>query len=150
MIYDWSIRKARLTDAAELTQCMIDSYSPYMERLGGRKLPPMEVNYGEEISKYPVWVAVAEGAIVGGLIMSFEDHYASLANICVHPDFQGHGLGRGILDFAELIAKQEGYVEMRLATHILLTENVSLYKYFGWSEVSSDEVRVYMRKMISN
>lgn len=145
---DWSIRKAEPQDAAELTQCMIDAYSPYMERLGGRTLPPMEVNYSEEIDTCSVWVAVSENAIVGGLIMSFEKQYASLANLCVHPDFQGCGLGREIIEFAELAAKKKGFAEMRLATHVLLTENISLYKYLGWSEVNSDDVRVYMGKMI--
>ena len=50
--------------------------------------------------------------------------------------------------FAETKAKDNGYSELRLATHILLIENVSLYLYLGWTEIDQDEVRVYMKKDI--
>lgn len=145
---DWIIRAAVIDDAYDLKQCMIAAYSPYVARMGGKILPPMDVDYADEITNYPVWVVVLNDVVVGGLIMSFEEQYASLANLCVHPNFQGHGIGKGILDYAKKTSKQKQYSEMRLATHILLTENLSLYKHLGWSEIERDETRVYMRKSI--
>ena len=142
----WIIRKAVIEDATGLQRVMESAYSAYQERMGGERLPPMEVNYSSEIRDYPTWVAESNGSIVTGLIMVFEDDFASIANIAVHPDFQGQGVGGGLMKFAETVAKEKAYPELRLATHILLTENVSLYEHLGWSEIERDDVRVYMKK----
>jgi N-acetylglutamate synthase-like GNAT family acetyltransferase len=142
----WIIRKAVIEDATGLQRVMESAYSAYQERMGGERLPPMEVNYSSEIRDYPTWVAESNGSIVAGLIMVFEDDFASIANIAVHPDFQGQGVGGGLMKFAETVAKEKAYPELRLATHILLTENVSLYEHLGWSEIERDDVRVYMKK----
>ena len=145
----WTIRKAVVSDAEALAKCMHAAYMMYTSRLGGKTLPPMTVDYGEEICSYPVWVAESEGSLVGGLILMPQDDYITIANVAVHPQFQGNGLGRGLMSFAEAEAKQQGYSELRLATHILLTENVSLYSHLGWSETGRDQYRVYMRKNIT-
>ena len=142
----WIIRKAVIEDATGLQRVMESAYSAYQERMGGERLPPMEVNYSSEIRDYPTWVAESNGSIVAGLIMVFEDDFASIANIAVHPDFQGQGVGGGLMKFAETVAKEKASPELRLATHILLTENVSLYEHLGWSEIERDDVRVYMKK----
>lgn len=87
----------------------------------------MDLDYRTEISDYPTWVAEYNGNIVGGLTMMFETEHASIANIAVHPDFQGRGSGKGMMNFAQAQAKQRNYPELRLATHVLLKENLSLY-----------------------
>lgn len=145
----WTIRKAVVSDAEALAECMHAAYMIYTSRLGGKTLPPMTVDYEEEIRSYPVWVAESEGSLVGGLILMPEDDYLTIANVAVHPQFQGHGLGRGLMALGEAEAKRQGYSELRLATHVLLTENLSLYSHLGWSETGRDEYRVYMRKNIT-
>jgi GNAT superfamily N-acetyltransferase len=114
----------------------------------GKRLPPMDVDYSLEIEEFPCWVAEHKGKIVGGLIMMFDDEHASIANIAVHPDFQGQGLGGELMRFAESIAKKMNFSELRLATHVLLTENISLYLHLGWIEIDRDDVRVYFKKEI--
>jgi len=142
------IRKAVMSDAAPLNECMQAAYKIYTSRLGGKALPPMAVDYREEIRFFPVWVAESDGFVVGGLILMPEDEHMTIANIAVHPKFQGNGLGRDLMELGETQAKQKGYSELRLATHILLTENLSLYSHLGWSETDRDETRVYMKKNI--
>ena len=144
----WTIRKAVLSDADSLNACMQAAYKIYTVRLGGRILPPMAVDYEDEIRSFPVYVAESNGKLVGGLILMPEDGHMTIANIAVHPQFQGNGLGRGLMEFGEIKAKQKGYSELRLATHILLTENLSLYSHLGWFETGRDESRVYMKKII--
>lgn len=145
----WKIRKAFVDDAKDLKNCMDLAYTKYLDRLKGKRLPPMEVDYGEEISYFPVWVAESGKEIVGGLILMFGDNYTTIANVAVRPDFQGIGLGRRLMDLAESEAKRRGYLEIRLATHVLLTENISFYHHLGWSEICRDDTRVYMRKNIN-
>ena len=144
----WEIRKADLSDAKALNECMNAAYMIYTSRLEGKPLPPMTVDYEEEIRSYPVWVAESEGNLVGGLILTPEEKYMTISNIAVHPQFQGNGLGRGLMEFGEAEAKKKGYSELRLATHVLLTENISLYLHLGWSEMDRDEYRVYMKRLI--
>ena len=144
----WHIRQAEQKDSDALQNCMELAYSSYQRRMGGKRLPPMDVDYSSEIRNFPIWVAESDGKIVGGLIMVFENESASIANIAVHPEFQGQGLGGGLMNYAETKAIEHGYSSLRLATHILLTENVSLYLHLGWTEINRDDVRVYMEKEI--
>lgn len=144
----WKMRVAKQKDSMGLSACMEKSYSFYQSRLDGKRLPPMDIDYSAEIQNYPCWVVEQNGLIVGGLIMMFEKGYAQIANIAVHPDYQGQGLGRGIMEFAENKAKENNYSKIELATHILLTENISLYSHLGWKESGRDEVRVYFHKEI--
>ena len=144
----WNIRKATHEDSGGLQECMETAYASYQNRMSGERLPPMDIDYSLEIKDFPSWVAEFSGKIVGGLTMMFEDDCASIANIAVHPEFQGQGLGGGLMKFAETMAKEKNYSELRLATHILLTENVTLYLHLGWKEIDRDVVRVYMKKDI--
>jgi GNAT superfamily N-acetyltransferase len=144
----WTIRKAIASDGKALAECMHAAYTIYRERLSGKTLPPLTVDYEEEICSYPVWVAISDGTVVGGLILMPVDDHMKVANVAVHPHFQGHGLGRGLMELAEAEAKRRGYSELRLATHLLLTENLSLYTHLGWSETGRDKDRVHMKKNI--
>ncbi len=141
--------ESKISDTEALSACMQAAYKAYLSRLGGVTLPPMTVDYEEEIRSYPVWIAESDKSLVGGLILMPEDECMTIANIAVHPDFQGNGLGRGLMEFGETQAKQKGYSELRLATHILLTENLSLYSHLGWSEIGRDKSRIFMIKNIS-
>lgn len=143
---DWNIRKAIHEDAIGLQKCMEFAYAPYQDRMNGKRLPPIDIDYSLEIRDYPTWVVEKNEKIIGGLIMMFENDYASLANISVHPEFQGEGIGNALMEFAQTIAKEKNYSTIRLATHILLTENVSLYLHLGWREIQRDDTRVYMQK----
>lgn len=145
---NWNIRTAVIADAPSLQRCMQSAYASYQQRMGEARLPPMELDYADEIKNYPTWVAEFDNRIVGGLTMIFTEEEASIANIAVDPDFQGQGLGRGLLQFAESTAKLKQFSQLYLATHVLLTENVSLYTHLGWRETGRDEVRVYMKKTL--
>tara|TARA_R110001592_G_scaffold291221_1_gene560585 strand:- start:53 stop:499 length:447 start_codon:yes stop_codon:yes gene_type:complete len=146
---NWTIRTANLDDAEGLENCMRAAYSFYDERMVDQILPPLVIDYAYEIRNYPTWVAESDGKIVGGLIMSFENSRATLSNIAVDPCFQGHGLGRGILEFAEKKATELGFNKIHLATHELLTENLAIYKHLGWKEAGREEPKIFFEKEIS-
>ena len=116
--------------------------------MGGVRLPPMDADYLSEIKNYPTWVVESEKGILGGLIMVFENDQASIANIAVNPKFQGQGIGGELIGFAEAKAREKNFSELRLATHVLLEENISLYRYLGWEETGRDDARVLMKKKI--
>lgn len=142
------IRQAIAEDSGGLKACMESAYAGYQARMGGRRLPPMDVDYLSEIENYPVWVVESEGCIIGGLIMDFDSGRASIANIAVSPDFQGQGIGGRLMQYAEATAREKSFSELHLATHVLLEENLSLYRHLGWQETGRDEFRVQMKKAI--
>lgn len=148
MTQPWNIRKATLDDAYGLKLCMDFAYAPYQERMNGLRLPPMDSDYEFEIQHFPTWVVDFEGKITGGLIMVFEKSYATIANIAVHPAYQGEGIGGSLIRFAETKAKEKKYTQIRLATHPLLNENIALYLHLGWRVIERDDVRVTMTKEI--
>ena len=146
MVAPWLIRKATATDSEGLQDCMESAYAPYQVRMGGKRLPPMDLDYSDELNQNPTWIADSNGSVAGGLIMVFKNDFALIANIAVHPEFQGQRLGGELLKFAESLAKEKGCSEMRLATHPKLTEIISLYKHLGWKEFDRDDKRVRMKK----
>lgn len=127
---------------------MESAYAAYQQRMNGKRLPPMDVDYLSEINHYPSWVVELNGTIVGGLIMVFDNDEASIANIALDPGCQGQGIGGALMRFAESQARENNFSEIHLATHTLLTENISLYHHLGWKESGRDETRVYMKKKI--
>ena len=144
----WQIRRATQKDADGLEKCMESAYAPYQQRMGGMRLPPMDVDYSAEIENYPTWVVESEGNIVGGMIMIFDNQKASIANIAVKPKFQRQGIGIGLMKFAESKAREMNFSELYLTTHVLLRENLSWYRHLGWEEIGRDNTKVFMNKKI--
>ena len=122
------------------------AYGVYLERHPDLMLPPMTIDYRDEIRNHPTWVATAGSKLVGGLTMVFGDNDASIANVAVHPEFQGQGLGAGLMRFAEDEARRRGHTALSLATHVRLTGNVAYYRRLGWHETGRDAERVFMNK----
>jgi GNAT superfamily N-acetyltransferase len=142
------IREATVEDSEGLRKCMQAAYAPYLGRMAGMRLPPIDVDYSSEIENYPVWLADSAGRIVGGLIMDFVGDRAWIANIAIDPACQGQGIGGRLIKFAEAKARQRQCAELHLATHVLLDENISLYRHLGWEETGRDDSRVYMKKSL--
>ena len=143
---DWTIRRAELSDAGALSASIDAAYSQYAARI--TDLPPVSADCAEEIAKYQVWVAEIDTGIVGGLVMIPEEGFMRLANVAVHPDHVGAGLGRTLIALAETEAADQGYREMRLTTHVDMPENIRLYRHLGWEEGRRQGNKVLMKKVI--
>lgn len=122
------------------------AYQTYSDRIDITHLPPMNIDYVEEIRTSEVWIAVSEETLAGAMILVADADQFLIANIAVHPEFQGNGLGRRLIDFAQSQASQRAYTEMHLATHPLLIENISLYTHLGWIEYARDRSHIRMKK----
>ena len=140
----WSIRRARPADADALAACLDAAYAQYVGRLAD--LPRMSDGCADDIARFDVWVAETAGRVVGGLVLVREDGFMRLANVAVHPDARGGGLGRSLIQLAEAEARALGFLEMRLNTHEAMPENIRLYTGLGWKEVGRQGVTVSMRK----
>lgn len=140
------IRRALPSDAAGLAACIDAAYAKYQSRI--LDMPAVSEGCAEEITNNQVWVATMDGAIVGGLFLIANDDFMKLANLAVHPNHGGKGIGGQLMQLAEKTAIEQGYSEMRLNTHVAMPENVELYKHLGWSETARGGNTVSMSKML--
>ena len=143
-------RLARPEEVDAVRQLVTAAYTHYVERMG--KPPgPMLDDYSRRVEDGQAWVVEANGAIVGLVVLEDDGQDALLLdNIAVAPSAQGQGVGRSLIAFAESEARRRGHKRVRLYTHVLMTENITLYGRLGFHETgrSSEKGfdRVYMSK----
>jgi len=113
---------------------------------------PMLDEYVTRLLGDCIWVIEQRSTVRGvAVILAMRDHMF-LENIAVDPTYQGIGLGRQLLAFAEMETIQRGYSEIRLYTHNMMTKNQRLYAKIGYAEMndSADFSRdqILMRKLL--
>ncbi len=143
------LRSAVDNDAAAITACVHHAFDHYVERIG-RKPGPMLMKYDKEIREHQVFVVEESGQIVGSLVLCIKEEGFLLDVIAVEPLWQGRGVGKMLLEFAEVEAQRQGYQSIYLYTHEKMTENQLLYSKIGYVEYDRRSenglARVYMRK----
>lgn len=146
-----SIRRAQPSDAAGMQHCAEAAYRHYVDRIG--KPPgPMLDDYAAVIDRHQAFVATRDDVIVGLLVLIETGSGLLLDNVAVHPEQQGTGLGRRLLELAESAARIRGYRHLELYTHALMHENIALYERIGYRETARRTEhgydRVYLRKTL--
>jgi ribosomal protein S18 acetylase RimI-like enzyme len=139
-------------DAAAVAACVTAAYSHYIERMG--KPPgPMLDDYAKIIADHRVFILDGPEGLAGALVLIDQEGGLMLDNVAIHPDYQGRGLGRRLIAFAEDEARRLGFSALDLYSHESMTENLALYGALGFVEIErrvvSGYARVYMRKELS-
>ena len=140
------IRKARLADADALATCIDAAYAKYALRISD--MPPVSDGIAKDIASNEVWVAVERAEVIAGLFLVPRVGFLKLANLAVHPEHGGRGIGRMLTELSESVARRLGYDEMRLNTHVAMPENIQFYEHLGWQEMSRSGNTVAMRKFL--
>ncbi len=145
------VRKAKPAEAAEIAAVAVAAYAPYVARIG-RPPAPMTADYAAAVHRGEVWVAVADGAITGLLVLVPAPDHLLLENVAVRPDAQRTGIGARLLGLAEDQARRLGLTEIRLYTNVAMTENLAYYPRHGYVETHRGEgagfSRVYFAKCL--
>jgi len=146
------IRLAEPGDVARIKVVVDAAYAIYLPRM--EKPPgPMRDDYEARVRDGEAYVLEEEGRIVGALVLCDRGDHLLLDNIALQPAYQGRGLGRCLLAFAEAEAACRGYGEIRLYTNAAMTENVAFYLRQGYEETGRGEQagyeRVFMRKRLA-
>ena len=147
-----TIRPAQPEDAAAVGDCVRAAYTMYIARIGTPPGPMLD-DYAARIAQEVVYV-LDDGDAVQGLVVTWpEGDDQFLDNIAVHPRAQGQGWGRQLLAFVEQLARQGGRGAIRLYTNEAMTENLALYRRWGFVEtgrrVEHGFRRVYLRKTLA-
>lgn len=145
------IRPAHEGEAAAVRDVVHAAYAHYVTRIG--KPPgPMLDDYAARIANGQVWVLEDASGIPGVLVLDAQADALLLDNVAVRPECQGAGHGRALMAFAEAEARHRGFAQIRLYTHVLMTENQALYRRLGYVETGRATEkgfdRVYMAKAL--
>jgi len=127
------IRPADAADLPAIERIVRDAYTKYTARIG--KPPgPMLDDYRARVRAHEAWVLEQAGVISGVIVLLAESNNLLLDNVAVDPGQAGRGLGRALMEFAEVETRRRGYDEIRLYTHEKMTENIAMYRHLGWQE----------------
>jgi GNAT superfamily N-acetyltransferase len=144
-----TVRSACAADVRELESIARAAYLPYLARIG-RAPAPVDADYAGAVARGEVWLASTPDRAVGLIVLIAKPGYLLLENVAVIPAMQGHGIGTGLLAFADDRARELGLSEIRLYTNAAMTENLALYPRRGYLEthraVSEGFTRVYFSK----
>ena len=146
-----AIRVAGPPDAGRVKEIAAAAYARYVPRVG-RPPAPMMADYDAQISRGDVWVAVRAGRIVGFVVLLHRTDHLLLENIAADPADQGTGVGARLMAFAEEQATAAGLDEIKLYTHVTMTENQAYYPRHGYVETHRERDggfdRVFFRKRL--
>jgi ribosomal protein S18 acetylase RimI-like enzyme len=138
------LRSATQVDVAGLTAVLAAAYAPF-QTLG---LPPVTEGIAEDIRDHNVWVAELDGIVRGGIVLVLGTQ-AHIANLAVHPDASGHGIGAALIDQALAAAAAAGHRQVQLATHAEMTATQAFYQKTGWEAAGRDGNKVYFTRQLN-
>jgi len=146
-----TIRRGSQEDVPAIEGIVRAAYQLYIPRIG--KPPgPMTDDYHAQVALGNVWVLVADGEIVGLVVLVPKADSMLLENVAVAPEKQRLGFGRRLIEFAEARARQCGFRKIHLYTNELMYENLAWYARLGYQETTrrldSGFQRVFMSKPI--
>jgi ribosomal protein S18 acetylase RimI-like enzyme len=112
----------------------------------------MTDDYAEVVRTQRVIVAERGGEIAGLVVLGVGDEGFFVDNVAVHPSHQGIGVGKALLEQAELSARDAGFDSIYLYTHERMAENLALYSRIGYVEydrrLHAGARIVYLRKKL--
>lgn len=133
-----AIRQAVAADGASLAALIDAAYSHYIPIIG-RKPRPMLDDHAARIARGEHYV-VEDGSLSAVITLTDGGDYAlHILNIAVHPDAQGQGLLRQLLEFAEATARERHLGMLTLYTNVAMTKNRAIYKHLGFVELREED-----------
>ncbi len=127
------VRLAKTSEAEAVQQCVWEAFTPYIERIG-KPPAPMLADFPAIIAAGQVWVVEIDNQVVGVLVQYKTQDGFYIDTVAAIPAFQGKGVGRALLVFAEDEARRRGYGSVYLCTNVKMTENQVLYPKIGYVE----------------
>lgn len=126
-------RPAVEEDTNAVKACVVAAFEHYIERIG--KPPgPMLLDFTSEIQAGHVWVVEEETEIVGAIVQYETERGFYIDTVAALPSWQGKGVGRALLTFAEDEARRRGYNSIYLCTNSKMAENQVFYPRIGYVE----------------
>ena len=145
------LRPAWRDDAGAIRDLVRLAYAKWVPLIGREPLP-FQADYNLALAEHDFDLLVDCDTLVGVLESLHQPDHLWIENNAVHPDRQGHGLGRRLLKWAEKRAATAGTSELRLVTNAAFESNIALYQRVGYridrTEPFLGGTAVYMSKSL--
>jgi N-acetylglutamate synthase-like GNAT family acetyltransferase len=113
----------------------------------------MDADIPGAVERGEVFVIEDGGEIAGFIVTYPKDDAQFIENVAVHPRYQGQGIGRRMLAFAEAEAFYNDLDKLFLYTNVQMNENLDFYLSLGFVEtqrITEDGFeRVYFEKKLA-
>jgi ribosomal protein S18 acetylase RimI-like enzyme len=133
------MRRAEARDLDAVRDLTRRAYAQYRPLLG-RDASPVNEDYGPRIETGQVWLAEADSALIGLIVLQERGDRLLIYSVAVEPEHQHGGLGRRLLHFAETTAKAGGKSAVCLYTNAKMERNIGIYRRYGFVEIGRREV----------
>lgn len=147
------IRRAKILEIPEILSitraCAADMISRGIYQWNANY--PSEAIFLKDIELGRLYVYLKDGTLIGliALCEDMDPEYKSVSwltpddnnlyvhRLAVHPDHQGHGYARALMDFAEDEARRKGCFSIRLDTFSQNPRNQKFYELRGYQRLES-------------
>ncbi len=151
-----TIATARPEDEDACRALLREAFWDYVVRLGRTDGPSFYPLLGSMIAEHRVLVARRNEELVGVAVYSDLQTSRFIEQIGIHPECQGMGIGRALLDRIEQSAVESGYDCLELNTAEMMSHLVRLYTKWGFNIIRTGppkhamdtHPRVYMSKQL--
>jgi len=126
-----NVRLAHAGDAEAIRALAHEAYAKWVEIIGREPLP-MQVDYAEALRKHRFDLLYVGDRLAALIETVREGDHLLIENVAVHPDYQGRGYGRRLLDLVEMHAAAAKLDCLRLYTNKLFAANLRLYEARGY------------------
>ncbi|MBV9174753.1 MAG: GNAT family N-acetyltransferase [Chloroflexi bacterium] len=150
---DQEVRLAGYDDLRAILACVRAAYAKYRRRMD-REPAPTTADYPGLIARGVVHVLPESitGDLRGLIVLWPENGAMFVDNVAVAPRYQGQGVGRRLMAFADEQARAAGLPELRLYTNEVMTENLAFYSRLGFEEtdrhIDEGYRRVFLHKVL--
>lgn len=147
---DLALRRGSAADAEPIRRVVHAAYADY-EPLLGRTPTPMLTDFDAAVRDHEVWVLeTPDGSLAAVLDLILRPDHLWIDNVAVDPAWQGRGLGRRLLLFAEDEARRHDRPALGLLTNERYVANIAMYERYGYRETHREPYRgtdlVHFRK----
>jgi ribosomal protein S18 acetylase RimI-like enzyme len=140
-------RQANEADLPSIRRVIGAAYDKYRGRMDKPPAPLLR-DYSRALDT--MWVT--GNPVIGLISLIPTDDSILIENVAVHPEHQGTGLGRRLMEFAEEHARNLQIQRLWLYTNEVMTENQAIYVHLGYrvtKRLTEDGYRrIYMEKML--
>lgn len=133
-----TLRPAKSEDLSAVAALIEAAYRHYVPILG-RRPRPMDDDLQARLGNRELFVIEEDGTLLAVLTMMVQPAAVHIFNFAVHPDAQGRGLLRQMLDFAEAAARREDKSKLTLYTNAAMTRNRAIYAHLGFTETGEHD-----------
>ena len=153
------IRKAKLTDIDRLLELLYVIHNLHAEgrpdvfKKGKQKYLKEDLETVLTNSQTPVWVAEEKKKVVGYIFCIYEEvkDHSSLTDrktlyiddLCVDKEFRHKGIGKGLYNYAKMIAKSNGCYDVTLNVWNLNPGAIAFYEKLGLKPM-----KIYMEEIL--